>query len=237
MFIYDTKLPFEVQITRPDMKYYLLLDRQLKGCSSGLKQAAVYIRQSFMINNPTFHDIFMRLGISKEPINFLVDKSVARGTVEFIQFWMWYGYTMIILVSGVMGINPELFESAEVDGANRIQTFFYITNLTLQTILLFTLVTSLIGGLQMFDIPKLFLMGGPDNATLTTSVFIYNQAFSGSYMYNRAAAASMIMFIIICAASAVLFFLMRDKDEALLNKQKRRQEKEYRKALKEGRKS
>ena len=62
MFIYDTKLPFEVRITRPDMKYYLLLDRQLKGCSSGLKQAAVYIRQSFMINNPTFHDIFMRLG-------------------------------------------------------------------------------------------------------------------------------------------------------------------------------
>ena len=142
---------------------------------------------------------------------------------------------MIILVSGVMGINPELFESAEVDGANRIQTFFYITIPNLKTILLFTLVTSLIGGLQMFDIPKLFLMGGPDNATLTTSVFIYNQAFSGSYMYNRA--ASMIMFIIICAASAVLFFLMRDKDEALLNKQKRRQEKEYRKALKEGRKS
>ena len=183
------------------------------------------------------NDIFMRLGISKEPINFLVDKSVARWTVEFIQFWMWYGYTMIILVSGVMGINPELFESAEVDGANRIQTFFYITIPNLKTILLFTLVTSLIGGLQMFDIPKLFLMGGPDNATLTTSVFIYNQAFSGSYMYNRAAAASMIMFIIICAASAVLFFLMRDKDEALLNKQKRRQEKEYRKALKEGRKS
>ena len=89
----------------------------------------------------------------------------------------------------------------------------------------------------MFDIPKLFLMGGPDNATLTTSVFIYNQAFSGSYMYNRAAAASMIMFVIICAASAVLFFLMRDKDEVLLNKQMRIQEREYRKALKEGRKS
>ena len=80
-------------------------------------------------------------------------------------------------------------------------------------------------------------MGGPDNATLTTSVFIYNQAFSGSYMYNRPPRASMIMFVIICAASAVLFFLMRDKDEVLLNKQMRRQEREYRKALKEGRKS
>ena len=80
----------------------------------------------------------------------------------------------------------------------------------------------------MFDIPKLFMLGGPDNATLTTSVFIYNQAFSGSYMYNRAAAASMIMFTIICILSAIMFFLMRDKDEEKLRKQIREQEKAYR---------
>ena len=71
----------------------------------------------------------------------------------------------------------------------------------------------MIGGLNMYDIPKLFLLGGPDNATLTTSVFIYNQAFSGSYLYNRAAAASMIMFLIIAVFSGVIFLLMRDKDE------------------------
>jgi multiple sugar transport system permease protein len=70
----------------------------------------------------------------------------------------------------------------------------------------------------MFDIPKLFLMGGPDNATLTTSVFIFNQAFSGSYLYKRAAAASMIMFIIIAVLSAMLFYVMRDKDAARLKK-------------------
>ena len=64
----------------------------------------------------------------------------------------------------------------------------------------------------MFDIPKLFNMGGPDNATTTTSVFIYNQAFSGSFMYNRAAAASMIMFIIIMICSAILFYLLREKE-------------------------
>ncbi len=162
---------------------------------------------------------------------------MARGSVSFIQFWTWYGYTMIILISGVLGISPEIFESAEVDGANRIQTFFYITIPNLRTILLFTLVTSLIGGLQMFDIPKLFLLGGPDNATLTTSVFIYNQAFSGSYLYNRASAASMIMFVIICAASAILFFAMRDKDEAELEKLTKQQEREYRKMQKERRKS
>lgn len=179
------------------------------------------------------NDIFTTLGWSAGPVQFLQNKAVAKGVVIFIQFWMWYGNTMIVLISGVLGISPEIFEAAEVDGASRIQTFFRITIPNLKTILLYTLVTSLIGGLQMFDIPRLFLNGGPDNGTLTTSLFIYNQAFSGSYLYNRASAASMIMFVVICAASAVLFFIMRDKDEAGLAKLIRKQEKEYKKKQKE----
>lgn len=62
MFIYQPEHAYNVQITRPDMKYYLLLDRQLQGCHRGLQQATVYIRQSFMIHNPDFSNIFMRLG-------------------------------------------------------------------------------------------------------------------------------------------------------------------------------
>ena len=159
------------------------------------------------------NDIAVSLGLSEKAINFLDNRNMSRAIVIFIQTWTWYGYTMIILISGILGISPEIFESAEVDGANRIQTFFRITIPNIKTILLFTLVTSLIGGLNMFDIPKLFLMGGPDNATLTTSLFIYNQAFSGSYMYNRAAAASMIMFVIICFISGLLFLALRDRKE------------------------
>lgn len=131
----------------------------------------------------------------------------------------------------------HIFEAAEIDGANGIQKFFYVTLPNLKTILLFTLVTSLIGGLQMFDIPKLYLLGGPDNATLTTSVFIYNQAFSGSYLYNRAAAASMIMFAIIAVLSAIIFFLLRDKDEIALRKVVKAQEKAYRKKMREAKKA
>ncbi|MNI84049.1 hypothetical protein D3C73_1409140 [compost metagenome] len=80
----------------------------------------------------------------------------------------------------------------------------------------------------MFDIPQLFLAGGPDDSTLTTSMFIYGQAFKGSYMYNRAAAASMIMFVISGVLSGFLFYLMRDRDEAKLKKA----QKNYRKAAK-----
>ena len=145
---------------------------------------------------------------------------------------MWYGYTTIILISGVLGINPELFESAELDGATPRQMFFRITLPCLRTILVFTLITSLIGGLNMFDIPKLYIWnGGPANETMTASVFIYAQAFSGSYLYNRAAAASMIMFVIIAILAMVVFYLMRDKYESRLNKQIRAAKRAQRKAM------
>lgn len=174
------------------------------------------------------NSLIQMLGLSDVPIFFLQDKTTARGIVAFIQFWMWYGNTMIILVAGVMGINPALFESSAIDGANGWQTFFRITLPSLRTILLFTLITSMIGGLTMFDIPQLFLLGGPDDATLTTSMFIYGQAFKGSYLYNRAAAASMILFLIAAVLSAILFYVMRDRDAAKVKKA----EKMYKKSLK-----
>ena len=188
---------------------------------------AILFKSLFEYPMSPMNDLVMSLGISDKPIQFLINKNVARAIVIFIQFWMWYGYTMVVLTSGILGISPEIFEAAEVDGANRWQTFWYVTIPNIKTILLFTLVTSLIGGLNMFDIPKLFMLGGPDNTTTTTSVFIYNQAFSGSYMYNRAAAASMIMFVIIVVLSAVMFWLLRDKDEEKLEREIRQQQKSY----------
>lgn len=189
---------------------------------------AVLFSTMFAYPMGPINSLIQMLGWSDAPIFFLQDKTTARGIVAFIQFWMWYGNTMIILVAGVMGINPALFESAAIDGANGWQTFFRITLPSLRTILLFTLITSMIGGLTMFDIPQLFLLGGPDDATLTTSMFIYGQAFKGSYLFNRAAAASMLLFLIAAVLSGLLFYLMRDRDAAKLKKA----EKMYRKSVK-----
>lgn len=183
------------------------------------------------------NDILLAVDAIDSVFDFAQSKLASRCIIAFIQFWMWYGYTMIVLISGILGISPDIFEAAEIDGANGIQKFFRVTLPNLKTILLYTLVTSMIGGLQMFDIPKLYQNGGPDASTLTVSVFIHNQAFSGSYLYNRAAAASMIMFLIIGILSAILFFMLRDKDEVALNKIIRAQEKAYRKKLKEQKKA
>ena len=71
----------------------------------------------------------------------------------------------------------------------------------------------------MFDIPQLLV--GPkqaNGAALTTNMYIRNQAFDGSYLYNRAAAASVILFLVIVVLSAIVFYILRDKDEAKLKK-------------------
>jgi cellobiose transport system permease protein len=202
-----------------------------------ITQATIAILFSTLFAYPTgpVNSLLQSLGFIDAPIYLLLNKTLARGIVSFIQFWMWYGYTMIIFISGVLGINPELFEAAEIDGATSRQAFFKITLPNLRTIMLFTLVTSLIGGLNMFDVPKLFQAGGPDNATLTAATFIYNQAFSGSYLYNRASAASLIMFVIISICSATLFLIMYDRDAAKLRKQERKLIKSLKKAEKETR--
>lgn len=173
---------------------------------------AVLFNALFAYPMGPINNLLESLGWIDSPVQFLQDKETARGIIAFIQFWMWYGNTMIVLIAGVMGINPALYEAATIDGANSVQTFFKITLPSLKTILIYVFITSLIGGLQMFDIPQLFLAGGPDNSTQTASVFIYNQAFRGAYLHNKAAAASMIVFLIALVVSIAFFYLMRDKD-------------------------
>ena len=187
---------------------------------------AILFRALFGYPMGPINDMFETFGWISEPYQFFQNKWIARGVVAFIQFWQWYGYTMIVLISGILGINPELFEASEIDGATSAQTFFYVTLPNLRTIMVFTLITSLIGGLQMFDIPKLLVgNSGPGFATLTTSVYIYNQAFSGSYKYNTASAASVLLFIACSVLSAIVFMLMQDKHDAkearLLKKKKK----------------
>ena len=157
------------------------------------------------------NSLLQEWGVIEASVDFINKPTSARLIISFIQFWMWYGYTMITLISGVLGINPEIFEAAEIDGASDWDIFWHITIPNLSSILTYTLITSLIGGLSMYDIPKMFNNGQPLNTTLTTSMYIYNKAFSGSYLYAQASAASMILFVLIGICSIFVFLSMRDQ--------------------------
>lgn len=141
--------------------------------------------------------------------------------IAFIQFWMWYGNTMIVLCAGILGINPSLYEAAMVDGATGKQQFFKITLPLLKPILQYTLVTSAIGGLQMFDIPQLFNEGKPVLAfgkddtiysTRTVVMLIKNYVNNGpTQNMGRAAAYSVVLFVITLAISLVFYKLTSEK--------------------------
>lgn len=142
--------------------------------------------------------------------------------IAFIQFWMWYGNTMIVLIAGIMGISPSLFEAAMVDGASGTQQFWLITLPLLKPIIQFTLVTSAIGGLQMYDIPKLFNNGKPlvnvGNTTIestrTIVMLIKQYVDAGSKQnYGRAAAYSVVLFAMTLVVSLVFYALTSEKKE------------------------
>ena len=122
--------------------------------------------------------LLQQLGILNTPFEFFRSTPTARGIVSFIQCWMWYGNTMIIMIAGIMGINPAMFEAGLVDGCTSRQIFWKITLPLIKPILLYNLVTSLVGGLTMFDIPHLMTQGNPNNTTNTVARFIYMQGFN-----------------------------------------------------------
>lgn len=150
-----------------------------------------------------------------EAFNFFRNVTASRVIVAFIQWWMWYGHTLIMLMAGITSISSTLYESALVDGANSRQTTFYITLPLLRPMMLYILVTSMIGGMQMLDVPFLLtdMRGAPDFKIRTTSVYLYNMAFQGRNDYAYAAAISIGIFIITIILALLIFFFLQDRSE------------------------
>ena len=152
-----------------------------------------------------------------DPVSFEASAAWSRGIVMFIQTWLWFGNTMIMMMSGIMGINPSLFEAANIDGANSFQIFRKVTLPLLRPIMVYTLITSMIGGLQMFDIPYLLHTGNTLVPHIqTAAVFVYEKFHKTPYSpsYGYSAAASVILFFITGILGIFVFFFNRDKDEA-----------------------
>ena len=128
-----------------------------------LTAAAVAVLYSNLFearNGPLWH-LFNELGMVADDKNFFLEAWSSRIIIAFIQFWMWFGNSMVIYIAGIKGINKEIFEAADMDGAGPFTQFFSITFPILKPIMLYSLITSVIGGLSMFDIPMLLNSGGP----------------------------------------------------------------------------
>ena len=144
-------------------------------------------------------------------INWLGDANRARFIISLIQTWVWFGSTMIILMAGILGVPRTFYEAAEMDGANGVRQFFSITMPVIKPILLFVAVTSIVGGMQLFDIPAILTSGGPGNATKTTVMYIYETGFAFD-RFGYASALSYVLFIILALCSFITFRTMNKKN-------------------------
>lgn len=161
------------------------------------------------------NSILINLGIVSEdnPVRFFSSVWATRGLVGFMNFLMWFGNTTIILMAGIMGIDTSLFEAAEVDGANSWQRFFRITLPLLKPILIYVIITSMIGGIQMFDVPQILTngSGSPNESTKTLIMYLNQHLYSKNY--GLGGALSVFLFIITAVLSLIIYAVMyRKKD-------------------------
>ena len=157
----------------------------------------------FSTNGP-INSILMSIGILKKPVDFLGSVIGTRSLIGFMNFLMWFGNTTIILMAAIMGVDPCLFEAARIDGANSRQIFGKITLPLIKPILAYTLITSLIGGIQMFDVPQILTngQGNPNRTSMTLIMFLNSHLKSKNY--GMAGALSVYLFIV----SAILCFFV-----------------------------
>lgn len=151
------------------------------------------------------NSILMQIGIISKPFTFLSNTTAARSLVGAMNYIMWFGNTTILLMAGMMGIDTALFEAAQVDGATSTQIFFRITLPLLRPILVYVLITSLIGGIQMFDVPQILTNGTGDPARNTMTMIMWLNKHLYSKNFGMGGALSVLLFIITGVLSMIVY--------------------------------
>ncbi len=165
----------------------------------------------FSTNGP-INSILMSMGLTDNAIDFMGSVFGTRSLVGLMNFLMWFGNTTIMLMAAIMGISPDIFEASELDGCNSTQRFFYITLPLIRPILAYTLITSIIGGLQMFDVPQILTngQGNPDRTSMTLIMFLNSHLKSKNY--GMAGALSVYLFIVSGILCFIVYRMTNDND-------------------------
>lgn len=153
-------------------------------------------------------------GFLPEAMHFLQNVPVTRGLVVFIQWWMWFGQTVIIVMAGMTSIPVTLYEAAVVDGASSLQMFWRITIPLLRPILIYIFVTSLVGGMQMFDIPFLLTdgRGSPASSIQTNNILMYMKFASSKGHIGASSAVGTLVFLMTTACALGIFYFLRERN-------------------------
>ena len=171
-------------------------------CAISLVSYSLIFRTLFY-DTGMINTILMKLGIIHENIKWLGQTGTARAVIITALIWRWTGYNMVFYLAGLQNLDYQVYEAAQIDGANGWQTFWRITVPQLRPVIIMTFIMSINGTLQLFDESVNLTMGGPSNTTITMSHYIYNNAFQGKANFGYTSALSFVVFILV----AVLAFI------------------------------
>ncbi|WP_312644659.1 sugar ABC transporter permease [Hydrogenoanaerobacterium sp.] len=155
------------------------------------------------------NNILLSLGRA-EPFRFLSNIWGTRGLVALMNFLMWFGNTTILLMAAIMGVDTSLFEAAEIDGASPNKIFYRVTLPLIRPILIYVIITSMIGGIQMFDVPQILTnsTGNPNRTSMTLIMYLNKHLYSKNY--GMGGAVSVILFFISAALSVIVYFTLTE---------------------------
>lgn len=171
-------------------------------CATSLVSYAIIFRSLFAIDG-FINVMLIKLGILKTGYNFLAFPNSARAVIIIALIWRWTGYNMVFYLAGLQNIEYTIYEAAKIDGASSFQSFWKITVPLLKPTILLTAIMSTNGTLQLFDESVNLTNGGPANATITMSHYIYNMSFKYVPNFGYAAAMSYLILILV----AILAFI------------------------------
>jgi len=162
------------------------------------------------------NQVLVRAGFMPEAMQFLQNITITRGLEVFIQWWMWFGSTIILLMAGMTSISVALYEAAMMDGATEQQMFWRITIPLLRPIMIYVFVTSLVGGMQMFDIPFLLTdgRGSPSGSIMTNNILMYMKFSSSRGHIGAASTVGVVVFLMTTVCALGIFYFLRDRDRS-----------------------
>ena len=143
------------------------------------------------------------MGILKEPFSFLNSVWGNRGLIGLMNFLMWFGNTTIMLMAAIMGVDPTLYEAAELDGAGLWARFRYITMPSLRPTTFYVMVNMIIGSFNVFIQVMMLTGGNPNGKTSTLQYLLYDKAFN-QFAFGEASAIGMISAVTIVILTVIL---------------------------------
>jgi lactose/L-arabinose transport system permease protein len=171
-------------------------------CATSLVSYAIIFRSLFA-QDGLINSILVKLHIFSSNYNFLGNAGSAKAIIIIALIWRWTGYNMVFYLSGLQNIEYSVYEAAKIDGANGWKTFWRITVPLLKPTIIMTFIMSINGTLQLFDESVNLTKGGPANATITMSHYIYNTVFVNMPNFGYASAMAFLVFIMV----AILAFI------------------------------